>query len=118
MIKASCHCGCVRLALPHMPSVLTACHCSYCRRIGGVWAYYTPFDVIIVSGAEILVPYVQDKPSIAMHHCATCGCVSHWESLNPKVDRMGINARMMDPIVMLTVPIRQLDGMPALHDLD
>ncbi len=118
MFKANCHCGAVDLAVPHLPSILTACNCSYCRRIGAVWAYYIPFDVIVVSGAEIMVPYVLDRPSVAMHHCGTCGCVTHWESMNAKVDRMGLNARMMDPIVLQTSPVRQLDSLEIQHILD
>jgi len=45
MIRASCHCGAVRLEIDAPPSEVTECNCSICRRYGVLWAYYTPEQV-------------------------------------------------------------------------
>ena len=47
MIEGSCHCGAVRLSLPEAPAGLGSCNCSMCRRIGGLWGYYRPEQVVV-----------------------------------------------------------------------
>ena len=108
MHEGSCHCGAVRLTLPSTPTVATACNCSLCRRVGALWAYYRPEQVTLVVGAGTTVPYVQGERTLEMHHCATCGCVTHWQSL--KKDRVGVNARMINPAEIAEIPVRRLDG--------
>ncbi len=49
LLEGSCHCGAVRLTLPHAPDVATDCNCSLCRRIGGPTVYYE-FGTVKIEG--------------------------------------------------------------------
>ena len=48
---------------------------------------------------------------LAFRRCATCGCVTNWECITdpPPVDRMGVNARLLD-IDIDTIPVVKFDG--------
>ena len=119
MIEASCHCGAVRLRVPERPRQLTTCNCSLCRRYGALWSYWRPDQVTFVSGAGTTVPYVQGERTLAMHHCAICGCVTHYEGLGSwKAKRTVVNARLMDPADIAGVPIRHFDGASSWTYLD
>src|SRR3546814_5791765 len=48
-LHGSCHCGAVRLTLPVAPDKATSCNCSFCRRSGGIWAYYE-FGTVSIQG--------------------------------------------------------------------
>jgi hypothetical protein len=115
MIEASCHCGAVRLAV-EAPTEVTDCNCSICRRYGVLWAYYRPVDVRINSGSTDT--YLWDDRSIAFHRCRACGCVTHWSPVDPAMDRMGVNARLMDPGMVAAARVRRLDGAGTEQYLD
>jgi hypothetical protein len=116
MIEASCHCGAVRIAVPHLPPKLTDCNCSLCRRVAGLWAYYSPAEVRVVGET---VPYVQGDRMLETRHCPTCGCVTHWSPTErADANRMGVNARLMDPAVIAAIPVRRLDGADTWTYLD
>jgi len=121
MIEAVCHCGAVRVAVPAQPEQVTDCNCSICRRLGTLWAYYSPAQVK-VTDLDATAAYVRrDQPEqghIAFHHCRTCGCTTHWSSLDPTRDRMGVNARLMALEVLGQARIRHLDGADTWEYLD
>ena len=117
MIEASCHCGAVRIEVAVPPAQLTSCNCSLCRRLGVLWAYYRPAQVRIAQGAGTTVPYVQGDRTLAMHHCPTCGCVTHWESLTC-ADRRAVNARLMQERDIEGVRVRGFDGAATWTYLD
>ena len=102
MIEASCHCGAVRIDVEVPPAQLTSCNCSLCRRLGTLWAYYRPGQVRIAQGAGTTVPYIQGDRTLAVHHCPTCGCVTHWESTRsiecgvPDFARIPLHPAMMN----------------------
>ena len=110
MIEASCVCGAVRFEIVQAPSEVTACNCSACRRLGALWAYYPASEVRIVEGAGTTVGYARGDRCIAFHHCPTCGCTTHWESLDPADARTAVNARLMAPEVVEAARVRRLDG--------
>ncbi|MBW8813259.1 MAG: GFA family protein [Caulobacterales bacterium] len=116
MIEAVCHCGAARLSAPQAPSVVTECNCSICRRTGARWAYYSPREVILPDGARTEA-YVWGDRMLAFHRCRTCGCLTHWQSLDGARDRMAINARMMD-LDWDKVRIRPFDGANTWAYLD
>jgi hypothetical protein len=119
MIEASCHCGTVRIEVAERPRQLTSCNCSLCRRHGALWAYYRPDEVRIVAGAGMTVPYVQGDRTLETHHCPTCGCVTHWESVKTEgSDRMAVNARLMAPVEIADIRIRRFDGASTWTYLD
>ena len=115
MTTASCHCGAVSLEIATAPVQLTQCNCSVCRRYAPLWAYYSPKQVT-VTGAT--ATYLWGDRSLAFHHCPTCGCVSHWSPVDPSVDRMGVNARLMPPDAGADVRIRRFDGADTWKYLD
>jgi hypothetical protein len=111
MITASCHCGAVRMEIAERPTELTDCNCSICRRIGGLWSYYHPSQVKIAAEQGATLTYVWGDRMLETHTCKTCGCTTHWESINKAgAERMGVNARMMDPEVIRGLKVKHLDG--------
>ncbi len=112
MIEGACHCGAVRIRAPR-PQQLTECNCSLCAKLGTRFAYYRP-DEVRITGPT--VPYVQGERTLATHHCPTCGCTTHWEPLEPGLERMGVNARLMGDLE--GVRIRRFDGADTWTFLD
>jgi hypothetical protein len=115
MIEGSCHCGAVRYASASAPDTVTDCNCSICRKIGVLWAYYAPRDVRVEGPTAV---YMWDDKSIRFHHCQACGCATHWSPVDESVDRMGLNARLMDPAVLAAARVRKLDGAGTGNYLD
>ena len=72
-------------------------------------AYYHPDEVTIAAAGET-DSYIWGDRCIAMHHCRTCGCFTHWENLMADPDRMGVNARMLDGLDLDKVELRRIDG--------
>ena len=123
MIEAVCLCGGVRIEVASAPEQVTSCNCGACLRLGTLWAYYTVDQVRItgetVGYARHDIPG-QDEPMLAFHHCPTCGCATHWASLNDR-PRMGVNARLMPPQILAAAPVKRLDGARTwdeIEDLD
>jgi len=110
MIEASCHCGAVRIEVAERPTQVTECNCSICRRLGTRMAYYRPDQVKLICAPGATIGYVQGDRTLALHHCKVCGCTTHWQSLDPAYDRMGINSWLLDPAEMVGVRIRKFDG--------
>ncbi len=107
MIEGSCHCGAVRYTVETAPDTVTDCNCSICRRLGVLWAYYSPRAVTVTGPTAT---YQWDDRSLFFHHCQACGCTTHWSPADPVVDRMGVNARLMAPDVLAAARVRRLDG--------
>jgi hypothetical protein len=111
MIEASCHCGAVRLRVAAAPETVTDCNCSICRRLGVLWAYYSPEQVEIAAEPSATAAYSWGDTTLAFHHCKSCGCTTHWAPLAHRDQgRMGVNARLMNADVLATARIRRLDG--------
>lgn len=108
MIESSCICGAVRLAITRAPDEVTDCNCTLCRRYGTLWAYYSPKDVTIPGG--LTDTYLRGAKQIEFHRCKICGCVTHWSPVDKTYDRMGVNARMLPPGSLETVPVVKCDG--------
>lgn len=117
MIEGTCHCGAVSYAFRHSPSATTSCNCSICRRLGTLWIY-APISQITITGQT--TGYVQGDKKLAIHHCKTCGCVTHWENLKPDETGayMAVNLRLAAPEVVASVPVRHFDGAETWAFLD
>ena len=96
MIKAKCHCGAVRIEMDAAPETVTACNCSMCAKLGTLWAHYRPDQVRIEAGPDTIGDYVWGDRMLTFHHCRTCGCATHWSPTDPGVDRMAVNARLVE----------------------
>ena len=108
MLEATCHCGAVTICVPTAPTELTSCNCSICRRLGGLWAYYDPAEVQIRGDTA---QYIWGDRMLALHHCQTCGCTTHWTPIGEtRTDRMGVNTRLLDPQITAGVRIKRVDG--------
>lgn len=115
-VEATCHCGSVTLLLDQPPIEVTACNCSICRRYGVLWAYY-PLQCVVVRGGPFDA-YLWDDRSISFNRCAQCGCVTHWAPRSAGADRMGVNARLLDPEILASARVRHLDGAVSETYLD
>jgi hypothetical protein len=74
-------------------------------------AYYHPRQVKMIAAPGATQRYVWGDKSLAFVRCSTCGCVSHWESLDPtRTERLGVNARLFDSINISGIRIRHFDG--------
>ena len=92
-VRGSCHCGAVRIRVPHAPEWVASCNCSLCTKTGWLVAYY-PDDDVRVEGET--VAYVWGDRMIGIHHCPNCGCGTHWKTLGEDFGKMGVHARMLD----------------------
>jgi hypothetical protein len=110
VIEASCHCGAIRITCDGAPAEVTDCNCTLCRRYGVLWAYYSPAEVHLhpLEGATEI--YLRGERSKEFHRCKVCGNVTHWRAIDRGLDRMGVNARLMDPDVVTSARTRFLDG--------
>jgi len=100
MIKAACHCGAVQMEIETPPDTVNDCACSICRRKGALWAYYSPQKVRILPPSGATAIYMWGDKMIEFHSCKICACSTHWTAADKTFDRMGVNARMMDPEVL------------------
>lgn len=115
MVESSCHCGAVRLQIDEAPTEVTDCNCSICRRYGTLWAYYAPRQVRRAGATDI---YLCHDKMLEFHRCTACGCVTHWAAIDPSLERMGVNARLMEPQVLAGAKVRRLDGADTWKYLD
>ena len=93
-LTGTCHCRAVTIEVPSAPEWLGQCNCSICRRLGTLFAYYPDDAGVAVAGDT--VPYIQGDRMIALHHCPTCGCTTHWDAIVESVRKVGVNARLLD----------------------
>jgi hypothetical protein len=118
MIEASCHYGAVRLKIAAAPETVTDCNCSICRKLGVLWAYYSPKQVQITPTSGATAIYMWDDRELEFHRCLVCGCTTHWAAVDPSRDRMGVNARLMAPEILAAARVRKLDGATTWKYLD
>lgn len=108
---ASCHCGSVRLEVARKPRQLTDCNCSICRRYGALWAYYSHKSVRLLTNRKGLGMYRWRNGTLEFYHCRKCGCVTHHERAKKRPDStVGVNARLLEPDVIVGLRVRKLDG--------
>lgn len=110
MITASCHCGKIGLQVKAAPEWVGSCNCSICRRTGGLWAYYSPGEVIHDDADAASSKYQWGDRMLTMHFCSDCSCMTHWTAMDPHYGRMGVNARMMPEVNLENIEVRLIDG--------
>ena len=115
MVEASCHCGAVRIEVARAPDQVTACNCSICRRLGWLVAYYPLAEVSVRGETDT---YEWGDRQLRFHRCKVCGCATHWWPVQPTLDRMGVNARLMAPEVLARARVRRFDGAESWTFLD
>ena len=115
-VVARCHCGAVTLTLGAPPTQITHCNCSLCRSYGVLWAYYAKADVQIDAGTPTQ-SYAWNGKNVDFHRCANCGCITHWWPRKDSRNRVGINARLLDPrlIEAATLVRKDVAGTGLFH---
>lgn len=107
-VRATCHCGAVAIGLP-APAEVTHCNCSLCRRYGVLWAY-APIAEVTLPEPLPTDTYAWNGRNVDFHRCRTCGCLTHWLPRRPGRDRMGVNARLLEPEILASARIRYKDA--------
>ena len=110
-LVGTCHCGRVRITIPRLPDEITQCNCSLCTKTGFRGIYFGSEELVIRGEVH---SYVRDdlrQAYLATHRCAHCGTITHWTPLSePPFERMGVNARLIDPALLEGVPVKEVDG--------
>ena len=110
-IESSCHCGALKLQIDaEPPSALTSCNCSVCRRYGALLSYYSPSKVKILAEENGRHEYSWGDKQLSFVRCGKCGCFSFWRATDPKLDRMGVNARLFTNVDIGKIRVRRFDG--------
>lgn len=116
MIRGSCHCGTVTFEIAAKPDFMVSCNCSICRRLATYWVY-TPDNKLTLNAPEgSTLAYSWGDVSIALHTCKTCGCTTHWASID--TDRIAVNCRLAEPDSIKDVRVRRFDGADTWEFLD
>lgn len=119
MHHGSCHCGAVKMTLQSTPVVATQCNCSLCRRIGGTWVYFEFGTVRIEGHPENTDEYIWGDKTLRTVRCRHCGCVTHWEPLEPREgSKHGVNLNNFDPELIAAVRVRKFDGASTWRFFD
>ena len=65
----------------------------------------------IEADPENMAEYIWGDKTLRSIHCRICGCVTHWEPLDPKaVAKQGVNLGNFDPELIAAVRVRKFDG--------
>lgn len=124
-LTAHCHCGSTSVEFPE-PTEARRCNCTFCSRLGAVWAYYPPEQVEVRATHDA----VYSASGMNEHHfCGRCGNHTHglspdWASVynadgtpkggDPSVmpDKkvMQVNLLLVDDLDMSRLQIEELDG--------
>ena len=89
-LTGSCHCGATKFEVPHQPTEMTSCTCSYCAKTGGLWAYYAPEDFKLLMPEADRGLYRWNSQMIEHYFCPVCGCSTYgvspeWVDMNSLV---------------------------------
>ena len=110
-IVASCHCGRATITLPRKPEQVTQCNCSLCSKTGFRGVYFSSDELEIAGEFDSYVRSDLKQAYLANHRCKTCGILTHWTPLSdPPHERVGVNARLLDPSQLEGVPVQEVDG--------
>jgi len=110
-LVASCICGRARITLPRAPEYVSHCNCSMCSKTGFEGVYFPSDELRIEGEFDSYVREDLSDPCLRNHRCRHCGVATHWTLLSdPPYERMGVNARLLDPEALKDVPVREVDG--------
>ena len=110
-LVAACHCGRATIRLPRKPDYINQCNCSLCAKTGWLGIYYASDELMIAGEFDGYVRSDLRQTYLTILRCRTCGIATHWEPLTPPPhERMGVNARLVDPALLDGVEVREIDG--------
>ena len=110
--QGRCHCGAIRFSFsgPETIDRGLRCNCSICRRKGALWVYYATRQVRLIPATGATSIYLWGDKTIEFHSCKVCACSTHWEAVDKSHNRMGVNARMMDPAIVAAAKVKKISG--------
>jgi hypothetical protein len=74
---------------------------------------------MLVAARRATDEYVWGNRSLWFVSCGKCGCVTHWQPVEPRESvRLGVNARHFESRAMASVCVRLLDGACPWKHLD
>jgi hypothetical protein len=110
-LVARCHCGRATIQLPRKPDYVNHCNCSLCSATGFQGMYYASDELVIDGQFDSYVRGDLEEVYLTNLRCAHCGVPTHWLPLSePPHERVGVNARLVDPALLEGVEIREIDG--------
>ena len=115
MLKLSCLCGQVRLALTKRPPFINECNCTLCSKSGAAWAYCHPADVTIAGATNGFRRTDKDDPAAEIRFCPHCGTTTHFVLTESAVAKfgnvqIGVNMRLADENDLTGIEWRYPDG--------
>jgi hypothetical protein len=110
VIEAVCDCGAVRLQVSKAPAEVNDCQCSWCQRLGALWAYYLKDEVRLVCEPDATSIYLRGPRGLEFHSCKVCGLTTHWVNVDRTRPRMGLNARLLPRAVRAQARVVQGSG--------
>ena len=115
MLKASCLCGQVRVAVAKRPDFLHECNCTLCRKSGAWWGYFHPDEVSVEGATRGFVRTDKADPGAEIRFCETCGATTHFVLTPGAVAKfgnvqMGVNLRLAEAADLAGIELRFPDG--------
>lgn len=114
VIRGSCLCGSVRFEIVGDPLTLAYCHCSRCRKVGGM-ANLTvrAGDFRWTSGSELVVRYEPEPPfELIRCFCGVCGTYLGEPETDPKAFPISAHCLDDDPRLRPVLHEHVLDKGP------
>lgn len=115
-LSATCHCGGISVTVPAQPAYINECNCSLCDSHGIWWGYYAPAEVEVSGVTQSYARADKADPVVRLHFCGTCGCTTHFRTMDGFAERtgvadvMGVNMRLFDREALRGVELRYPDG--------
>jgi len=115
MLKVSCLCGEVRVAVEKRPGYLHECNCALCRKSGARWGYFQPLDVAVEGRTSGYSRHDKNEPAALLHFCPQCGSTTHFTLTEQAAAKygnvvVGVNLRLADEGDLAGVELRFPDG--------
>ena len=111
-MKGRCACGAVTVTLDQRPELVVFCDCSLCQRVGAIWGYFAPAEVLVEGAISSFSRPDKDQPAVDIHFCSGCGCCTHWQ-LTPTfahLERTGVNMRLFEWRELAGIEAQFADG--------
>ena len=113
MMRASCHCGAVELALdlPDGLGPVIRCDCSMCRRKGTIMAGVPLSALTVLKGADALRLYQFHSKTAKHWFCGICGIYTHHQRrIDP--NQYGVNVGCIEGVDLRALePVPWSDGV-------
>lgn len=115
MLKLSCHCGQIRIAVQKRPEFIHECNCSLCRKTGARWGYFHPSEVHVEGASSGYVRQDKDDAGAEIHFCPGCGSTTHFTLTESTIARFGnsltgVNLWLADESDLAGIELRFPDG--------